>query len=140
MRWPVIVLAALFLAGAARAADVQARLIRASLDGGATDTELADIQHKLKKVFGYDHYRQLGRKQAALAPATPQRLDLGEGFILFVREKGRDANTYELELEWYSGRTAISKAIAKLPPKTFVFIKGPEVGDDWIILALTVVE
>ena len=120
------------------AATLDAQLVRASKSFTATDDALASLQPKLKKLFGYDHYRQLGRQQTALATGTRHRLNLGEGFTLFVTPRATTAHSSTVALEWYSGKTALVKTTATLAENSPLLIKGPEVGYDWIVLALTV--
>ena len=140
MRWLILAIGLGLVATTAPAASIQARLIRASENGGPTDPELEDIAAKLKRTFGYEHYSQLGRKQEPLEPGEKQRIDLGKGFTLFVKQKSAKDNRYELAVEWFGGRTLISKQTVRLSDQQYLFIKGPEVGKDWIILSLTVVE
>jgi hypothetical protein len=128
------------LAVSAHGAQVQARLIRASQDARLDDARLKPLHAQLKKTFGYPYYQQLGEQQAPLKPDATQRLDLGEGFVVFVRPKSADNKVHELEIEWTSGRASLVKSTVKLPEGRHLFIKGPGVGNDWILLALTVRE
>jgi hypothetical protein len=139
MRWLSFALI-LLLADGAQAASIQARLIRASNEAAEADTQLKDLAPKLEKKFGYKHYQQLGSQKASLDPDTSRRLDLGEGFVVFARERSTDKKTHELEVEWTSGKASLVKTTLKIAEGGFVFIKGPGVGNDWIVLALTVLE
>lgn len=124
----------------AEAGTLHARLVRATGEAVAADQRLSDIEPALKKRFGYDHYQQMGVQQVSLDGKDQQRLDLGEGFVLFVTPKSVEKNMHEISLEWYSGRVALVKTTARISGKNPLFIKGPEVGKDWILLALTVRE
>jgi hypothetical protein len=139
MRWLTLALV-FFLAANAHAASIQARLIRASNESIETDAQLKDLTPTLEKKFGYKHYQQLGSQKASLGNDTSRRLDLGEGFVVFVRERATDKKTHDLEVEWTSGRASLLKTTLKIAEKSSVFIKGPGVGNDWIVLALTVLE
>ncbi len=138
MRW--LLLLAWLMAVSAHGAQVQAHLIRASQDAKLDDVRLESLRPQLKKTFGYPYYQQLGERQASLKADTTQRLDLGEGFVVFVRPKSADKNVHELEIEWTSGRASLVKTTVKLPEGRYLFIKGPGVANDWIVLALTVRE
>lgn len=140
MRWLAVSLLVVLLVPATHAASLQARLIRATNDAAKPDARLQDIEKDLKKKFGYEHYLQLGSEQAPLDSKNQQRLNLGEGFVVFVSPKSVEKNVHEISLEWYSGRVSLVKTTVKIPGKTTLFIKGPEVGKDWIVLALTVAE
>jgi hypothetical protein len=130
-------LVVLLLAANARAASLQARLIRASDSFDATDAALNDLEPKLKREFGFNFYHLLGCQQATLDQKIKSRLDLGEGFVLFVTPHPSAWRAHEVELEWWSGNTLLVKTVARVPGKCSVLIKGPGVGEDWIILALS---
>ncbi len=137
MRRLLTVAALALVAWRADAGTLQARLVRATGEA-ITDQRLADIEPSLKKRFGYEHYQQMGVQQTSLDGKDQQRLDLGEGFVVFVTPKSVEKSIREINLEWYSGRVALVKTTAKISGKNPLFIKGPEVGKDWIVLALTV--
>ena len=63
MRWLGLILLVACLTGMAHAAQVQARLIRASNDEKLADDRLQALHPKLKKKFGYPYYQQMGEKQ-----------------------------------------------------------------------------
>ena len=67
-------------------------------------------------------------------------IDLGEGFVVFVTPKSLDKKAKELEIEWTSGRASLVKSTVKIPEGGHLFVKGPGVANDWILLALTVHE
>jgi hypothetical protein len=138
MRWLILIF--LMVAAVADAAQVQARLIRASNDEKLADDRLKMLQPQLKKKFGYIYYRQLGEKQEALKSDNTNRLDLGEGFVVFVTPRSTDKKTHELEVEWTSGKASLVKSMVRISAGGHLFIKGPGVGNDWILLALTVHE
>jgi len=138
MRW--LTLFFLMFAATANAAEVQARLIRASNDERLADDRLKTLHAQLKKTFGYAYYRQLGEKQETLNPDKTNRLDLGEGFVLFVTPKSLNKKAHELDIEWTSGKASLVKSTVKISAGGHLFIKGPGVANDWILLALTVHE
>jgi hypothetical protein len=140
MRWLILTFTLLSLTAAASAAQVQARLIRASNDEKLADARLKSLHPQLKKQFGYPYYQQMGEKQEALKTDTVSRLDLGEGFVVFVTPKATDKKVHELEIEWTSGKASLVKSSVKISEGGYLFIKGPAVANDWIVLALTVHE
>jgi len=138
MRWFLGVVVSALLAMSAEAATVQARLVRASNDSKKADKRLTDIEVKLKETFGYQFYQQLGAQQRPLQAGTKLRLDLGREFVLFVMPRSADKHQRELELEWYSGKTLLVRSVVKIVENGHLFVKGPEVGNDWIVLAVGV--
>ena len=125
----------------AHADAVEARLIRASNEKSAPDAAVQDLEVKLKKVFGYQHYQQLGRDKQNLKESDAIRLDIGEGFTLFCHPKASADKKHEMDVEMYSGKTLLVKQEKlAIHRKNVVFIKGPEVGSTVLIVALTVTE
>ena len=137
MRPFLVALLLVGLAGSAQAASIEARLIRASNDKKATDPSLKDIEPRLRKRFGYDYYQLLGVQQEILRENKTYRLNLGEGFVVFVTPKSTAEKTHEMDLEWTSGRASLVKTTVKIAEGNHLFIKGPGVGDDWIVLVIT---
>jgi hypothetical protein len=127
MRLPGLTLIALLFATASHAAQVQAQLIRATNDEKLAYARLEALQPKLKKKFGYPYYQQMGEKQEALKADTTNRLDLGEGFVVFVTPKSTDKKVHELDIEWTSGRASLVKSTVKIREGGHLFIKGPGV-------------
>ena len=137
-RW-IPLLLVLLAAMSVRAATFEARLIRATNEPGARDAQLRSIEAKLKKQFGYEYYRQIGCGKTALDNTT-RRLYLGEGFTLFVTSRGSRNQAQELHLELYAGKAAVAKMPARLAPRGLLFAGPIRVGNDWLVLALQVVE
>jgi hypothetical protein len=140
MRWLVCVLLGLALSAGVQAASIEARLVRASNDAEKTDEQLTKLEPKLKRVFGYQHYRQLGIQKAPLKENERLRLDLGEGVVVFVTPKGEEKKAHVMDFEMYSGRAALVKSTVRAPRDREMFIKGPEVGSTLLIVSLVVVE
>ena len=127
------------MAVVADAASIRVRLIRATPDSTQSDQKLNDIEPQLKKQFGYPYYLLLG-DQKTILDSSNQRIDLGEGFVFFVKELSVADKIHKLEAVWTSGKAILVKTEVEIPVTKSIFIKGPEVGNDWIILSLTVVE
>ena len=140
MRPVLAALLAIGLACQAQAASIEARLIRASNDKKATDPSLKEFEPRLKKKFGYNYYQQLGVQQESLRENKTYRLNLGEGFVVFVTPKSTTKKVHELDLEWTSGRASLVKSTVKIAEGSHLFIKGPGVADDWIVLVITLRE
>jgi hypothetical protein len=138
MRWLITAIALLVLGGPARAASIQARLVRAANESAPLDGRLQDIEPKLKRIFGYTHYRQIGDQQTELKTGVRLKLYPGEGFTMFVLSKSARKRMHELEIELYSGKVSVTKATVKIPEQGSVLLKGPEVGSTLIVVALTV--
>lgn len=90
MRWLMGALLAVIFCVSAQAASIEARLIRASNEADKPDDQLTHLEPKLKKVFGYRHYQQLGLQQAPFKENIQLRLDLGEGIVIFVTPRAAE--------------------------------------------------
>jgi hypothetical protein len=138
MRFLTIALVLVMLAARGWAGQMEGRLIRAANETAAPDPALHDLAGKLKKVFGYEHYRQLGRDQKALTGTDMLKLNLGEGFTVFCHPHPGPGKLVEMNVEIYSGKTLLVKQEKlAMRPKNVVFIKGPAVGSTLLIVALT---
>jgi hypothetical protein len=147
MRWLVFSSAFVFAAavGAVATADPTApvlvtRLVEASNELAESDPHLKGLYASLKKVFGYDRYRQLAHRATRLKPGQPVTIDLGKDFQLVATYREKQKHRHHVVVAWRSGKTLISRQTIKSPANKSIFIKGPEVGKTWIILALTVRE
>lgn len=140
MRTIVLSLVVVVAATGVHGATIQARLVRATHDAQATDEPLKDIEKELKKKFGYKYYVQMGSQKQLLKPNAPCRLDVGQGFAVRVTPKSFANKTHEVEAEWTSGNTSLVKITAKIVERGTLLFKGPAVGNDWIVLALTIHE
>jgi hypothetical protein len=140
MRGLVGIVIFLLIGTSAQAASVQARLIRATNEPGARDERLQDIEPKLKRKFGYDNYQQLGVQKETLVEGKKLRLNLGEGFVVFVHVKPAEQRIHKLDVELFSGRASVMKTTVNLGEKCHLFAGPVRVGNDWLVLSLAVVD
>jgi hypothetical protein len=140
MRWFCAAICLVVLATGAQAASIQARLIRASNEKAPADDQLKEIVPKLKPVFGYAHYKQIGFQTQSVKDKEMTTLDLGEGFVLNVTPKSVVKKVHTLDINCVSGKISVVQATIEVGEKKPVFIKGPEVGSTLLIIAVSVVE
>jgi hypothetical protein len=140
MRWLTAILFAVTFGVSVQAASIEARLIQASNEVRAHDEHLDKLAPKLKKVFGYQFYTQLGIQKSPLKDNERLRLDLGEGIVIFVTPKAEEKQVRVMDFEMYSGRAALVKSTLHVPREHAMFVKGPEVGGSLLIVSFAVVE
>jgi hypothetical protein len=140
MRWLIAVLLGAALSAGVQAASIEARLIRASNDDATPDEQLTKLEPKLKKVFGYQHYLQLGIQKALLKDKEPLRLNLGEGIVILISPKADEKKVRVMDFEMYSGKAALVKSTVRVPHSREMLIKGPGVGSTLLVVSLVVVE
>ncbi len=140
MRWLVAILLGVALSTGVQAASIEARLIRASNEDEKTDEQLTRLEPKLKKVFGYQHYQQLGIQKAPLKDKESLRLNLGEGIVVLITPKADEKKGRVMDFEMYSGRAALVKSTVHVPRDREMLIKGPGVGSTLLVVSFVVVE
>ncbi|HUD83082.1 MAG TPA: hypothetical protein VMQ67_06245 [Candidatus Saccharimonadales bacterium] len=139
MRWLLAAFVGVVLSASVQAASIEARLIRASNETDKPDEQLTKLEPKLKKVFGYRHYQQLGLQQGPLEENGQLRLDLGEGIVIFVTPRAAEKKGRMMDFEMYSGRAALVKSSVRVGHGELL-VKGPEVGNTLLVVSLAVVE
>ena len=140
MRWLVAILLGVALSAGVQAASIEARLIRASNEEEKPDEQLTKLEPKLKKVFGYQHYQQLGIQKAPLKDKESLRLNLGEGIVVLITPKADEKKVRIMDFEMYSGRAALVKSTVRVRRDREMLIKGPEVGNTLLVVSFAVVE
>jgi hypothetical protein len=139
MRWLVAALLVVVLSASVQAATIEVRLIRASNETDKPDEQLEKLEPKLKKVFGYRHYRQLGLQRGPFKENGQLRLDLGEGIVVFITPRASEKKGQMMDFEMYSGRAALVKSTVRVG-RGELLVKGPDVGDTVLVVSLAVVE
>ena len=139
MRWLAVLLLGVVLSASVQAASIEARLIRASNETDKTDEQLTKLEPKLKKVFGYQRYQQLGLQRGTLKQDDRVRLDLGEGIVIFVTPRASEKKGQMMDFEMYSGWAALVKSSVRVGHGELL-VKGPEVGNTLLVVSLAVVE
>ena len=139
MRWLVAALLGVVLSVSVQGASIEVRLIRASNETDKTDEQLTKLEPKLKKVFGYRLYQQLGLQRGPLKENRQVRLDLGEGIVIFVTPRAVEKKGQMMDFEMYSGRAALVKSSVRVGHSELL-VKGPEVGNTLLVVSLAVVE
>lgn len=140
MRWLGAVLFTILFVSSAPAASFQARLIRASNDKAPPEEQLKELHPKLKSVFGYEHYKQIGIQKQTLKEKETTTLNLGEGFVINVTPRSVENKKHKFEINLVSGKVSMVQATIEVGEKKTVFIKGPEVGSTLLIISLSVNE
>ena len=137
MRWLLALVLVLTMSVGVQATTLQALLVRATNDS-PSDAALKELQPQLKRQFGYPSYRLLGSKHEVLKPKTSSHMDVGEGFVVKATLKSSKNHIHELDIQWLSGKTKLMATTVKMSEGSHVLVKGPGVGNDWIVLALSI--
>lgn len=112
-------------AATAHATTVNAILITAGNDGGATDPRLAPYEATLRRVLRFNTYTFQGSDATRVADGSRATLLIGQGHELTVEGS---ANPYSIRIRWTDGeRTLMSTGLA-LRPGVPAVIGGPRTG------------
>lgn len=104
----------------------------------AIPAELAQLEGKLKQLFGYNQFKVIGQSQKALVTGTEDWLASSKYFSLQVDAKGSNDAGYLLTLKLYQEKNLLIETDAKLSKASPFVIKGPIVGDGQLLLVLVV--
>lgn len=100
--------------------------------------ELKPFQTRLENVFGYDAFQLLGKSSHEISDDTEQWLIPGKTFsVRSVVQPTNDSN-FRVELQLYQGKKEIVQTVAKLGPRSPLFIRGPLYGNGQLIIVIMV--
>jgi len=106
--------------------------------GGPLPGELRPCQKQLSKVFGYSMFKVLGESTREFSDAGEQWLIPGNRFSVraFV-EPGKDAS-YQVAIQLFRDKKELVETVAKLGPRSPLFIRGPLYANGQLIVAIMV--
>lgn len=136
----VLMMAVVVLAGAWSAiADMvtfDSMLILATDEPAPLDRRLARVEHQLRPLFRFPHYRHLGESSVSVnLPGTAQ-LALGDGNYLSVRGLERDGRIWA-EVRWMRGEQALLSTAVNLQRGKPVILGGAPHDKGKLIVTLT---
>lgn len=104
----------------------------------ALPTELKPYQKRLEGVFGYSTFHVLGKSSHQIDSNKEQWLIPGKTFsVRSVVQSTSDAN-FKVDLQLFQGKKELVQTIAKLGPRSPLFIRGPLYGKGQLIIAIMV--
>jgi len=143
-RWVFAFMAALACAagpvcGGDATAAIEARLIYGTnADPKSAGGAAPELEPRLKRDFGYKHYRVLGERSAKLKEGDGEKLELGQNFDISVKHKGTKKQFHTLGIDLYhQGKWLLFIEVSVKQRSEPIFIKGPWTEDGLLIIALT---
>jgi hypothetical protein len=112
---------------------LQAMMIQAQHQPAPTDSRLASVEPKLRRVFQFQHYRYIGAGGATIAPGEEREIQLPQGNRLRVKSSGGG----RVEVRWFKGGEALLSTGVSLSSDSPVVLGGVPSGDGTLILVLT---
>ncbi len=141
--WTVLAGLAVCLLGTAREAEAarpvtfKVILIEASDKPAPLDRRLDRVEYRLRRIFGFEHYRFLGEaSQQTGLPAT-FRLSPGQGYTLDI-EARRGSDGIRTKVVWRKGGQAILSTTLVLHKGNPSVLGGPRHNGGTIIVSLSV--
>ena len=105
-------------------------------------SELKPYQSRLEKVFGYDSFEILGKSSHEIDTrphsTTEQWLIPGKSFSVRTGVQPLDGGNFRVELQLYQDKKELVQTVAKLGPRSPLFIRGPLYGQGQLIIVIMV--
>ena len=138
------VLAALVFASAAATASaadsvrLKAVMIHASNDPAPPDRRIEKIEHKLRRLFRFEHYRHAGEGSLSLRLPGEGTLSLGSGYSLQVTASSAEGGRVRARVRWNRGRKALLSTSMVVGRKAPTVLGGVNHGGGKLIVTLEV--
>jgi hypothetical protein len=120
--------AALWLGAAAAASGetvtLKAVLIHASNHPAPIDSRLERVEYKLRRIFGFEHYRFLGESSVILNLPGDASLDLARGHRLKLSGSKAKGDSVRVRVEWLSGDESLLTTSVVMERKSAPAILG----------------
>ena len=101
-------------------------------------SELQPHQKQLSRVFGYETFEVLGKSSRTFSDESEQWLIPGKSFSVRSVVKATDDANFRVELQLYQGKKELVQTVAKLGPRSPLFIRGPLYGKGQLVIAIMV--
>ena len=126
-------------ASAGGQATLQAVMIHASNSPAPIDRRLENIEYKLRRVFGFEHYRHVGEGSVTISLPGEGTIDLGGGYRLMLRSSNTKDGRIRTQVTWSKGGATLLSTSTKVrrgaPPTV---IGGASQGGGKLIVTLVV--
>ena len=115
---------------------IQGILIAASNERGGSDRRLAAYEPTLRRILRFESYRFVGEDSAALAPAEPGRLSLGNGQQVEVTIEGVEGSSIHVRVRWAAGGRTLMNTGLVLRAGVPAVLGGPSTGNKGEVYAV----
>ena len=118
---------------------IQAILVSASNDKGATDRRLAAYEPTLRRILRFESYRVLGEGSAAIAVPAKGTVSLGNGHRLELETEAADGKSIRVRVNWTVGRDSLMNTALALRPGVPAVLGGPASGGKGEVYAVILI-
>lgn len=123
---------------AAEQVTLKAVMILASDEPSPPDGRLASIEPKLRQVFRYASYRQMGEGSLAVALPGKGTIQLGGGYALDVDAAALEGGRIRTQVTWRKGGARLLSTSAKVQRNSPTVLGGASQGKGKLIVTLVV--
>jgi hypothetical protein len=127
--WPMVAMA--------DSVAVHALMIEASNNPAPIDRRLEHVEYKLRRVFGFSHYRFVGEGRVIAPQAGQVAISLPDGHKLDLQTSGSRRGRVTAEVRWVRGRDALLSTRVQLAKGSPVVLGGVPHGEGTLIVVLT---
>ncbi len=104
--------------------------------GNRWPAALTGREKQLQKIFGYRHFQLVGQAQGLIKTGEEDWLVPSNQFYLKVDAKRPIPEGYLINLQLWQGTKQLVETDVKLSRTTPLYIRGPQVGEGQLIIAL----
>jgi hypothetical protein len=122
-----------------RALGIEAVLIVASNQPGATDSSLAAYEPTLRRVLRYASYKRIGGSTTKITPPGDGSLSLGSGHELSVNVESADSSGVHVRVSWTGNGRRLMNTGLVLRPGVPAALGGPAWGDKGDVCAVLLI-
>jgi hypothetical protein len=123
--------------GRAAPVTIEAMMILASDDSAPLDRRLDRIEYKLRRIFGFEHYRHFGEGRVTVELPAETTLQLGKGYRLRIDARKADKGRIRTRVEWFKGEQPLLSTSVVLKKGAPAILGGPPHGEGTLIVTLT---
>ena len=114
----------------------KAVMIHASNEPAPLDRRLENIEYKLRRVFGFEHYKHVGGGNASVALPGETVIQLGGGHSLSIVASAGSKGKIKAQVTWKKGGAVLLRTSTNLRRGSPTVLGGPGQGKGKLIVTL----
>ncbi len=115
---------------------VEAMLIHASDRPAPMDHRMERVEYRLRRIFGFEHYRFLGKTSSIVNPPAEIRMNLDHGYSLHVNATSGNGRI-RANIRWMRDRETLLSTAVNQRRGVPAILGGPPHEEGTLILVLT---
>jgi len=115
---------------------LKAVMILASNRVAPPDSRLQHLESKLRRVFGFQHYKHHGSGSTSVTLPGDSRIDLGGGHILKLSAAKAEKNRVRVNVKWLRGKKSLLQTTVVMKKGSPTILGGPSHENGTLLIAL----